>query len=331
MAPLLDVAASSTEQQWYYSHQELQQSPSIAAGLRPSDERKARQDAIKFVWKLKDGLGVRQSVVTTAATFIHRFYMRESVQTWDVLLLAGAATFLACKNEEEPRSIKLLVQLLMDIRRNPTGRIEAKGHHIDRNNPAFDPLRSKLVACEEALLRVLCFDLTVRDPHWIALKAVKKSWANEPERADKVGRVGWSFLNDSLAAPLCLLYRPHLLAAAAILLACAQLNLPLPERPPSLEMQKTIFYTENEAEEGEEPPSFEPEVWWLELLDVKPEELRNPVLDLVGEYKFAEDEFVVEQGAKLANLVQPLLASFHQTQATAAVPPATSAAVDPSA
>lgn len=77
-----------------------------------------------------------------------------------------------------------------------------------------------------------------------------------------------------LSAPLCLLYTPPVLGAAALVLACAQLDVALPGPPPPLSDQKALHDLKiQEAEEGEEMPVFEPQVYWLDLVGVKPDQL----------------------------------------------------------
>ncbi|KPV76118.1 uncharacterized protein RHOBADRAFT_53102 [Rhodotorula graminis WP1] len=286
------MVASLTEPQWYYSRDELALPPSVRAGMPLSRERALRQEAVRQLWNMRDKSKDKgtfgQAVVTAAATFVHRFYMRETFQDWDHKATAAAAIFLASKAEEEPRSLKTLLSWVLDP------------------NELADPhrandVRQKVLAHEEAMLRVLCFDLTVRHPHWIAVSVARKAWVGEGEQevGDKVAKVAWMILNDSLSAPLCLLYTPPVLAAAAVVLACAQLDVALPGPPPPLSEQKALHeFKVQEAEEGEEMPPFEPQVYWLELVGVEPDQLPEPVKDLADVYKLAADEFVVEEGAR---------------------------------
>ncbi|GAA5875657.1 hypothetical protein JCM8547_000901 [Rhodosporidiobolus lusitaniae] len=133
MAPLMDAPSSATESQWYYSKEELARAPS-----------------------LRDGLQMKQATVTTAITLLNRFYMCRSFQDYDHLIGAGAAVFLASKNEEDLKSTKHLVQLLLDLKRNTYRR----GYPTQpkTKTPEFDKLRRKLAVAEEAMLNALCFD-----------------------------------------------------------------------------------------------------------------------------------------------------------------------------
>lgn len=210
------------------------------------------------------------------------------VRLWQIL--ATAAFFLASKSEEEPRGIKNIVAGFLFIR----------NRHVkfDSQSPEFRDARMQILAAEEALLRVLCFDLTLRHPHVFLIRVCAQAWTGEEaETGTTVARAAWLFLHDSyvpaalrrvslaklssestssLAAPLCLLYTPPVLAAASIVLSCAQLDTPLPAPPLPLSEQRAMHDLEvQEAEEGEEMPVFVPKVGWLDLLGVKAEEVEG--------------------------------------------------------
>ncbi|GAA6012371.1 hypothetical protein JCM10207_007062 [Rhodosporidiobolus poonsookiae] len=325
MAPLIDLATSTTEQQWYWTWAELARSPSVRDGMRVGDEWKQRQKAVKWLWSFKDASGLKQTTITTAATFLHRFYMRETFQTYEPLLTSAAAVFLACKSEEDPKSIKTVVQAVLDIKRK--GYASAREpHQINSRTEDFAKVRTQLTVVEEALLHALCFDLTVRDPHVLAIETAERMW-KEPEKAEAVARAAWAFLNDSLALPLCIIHRPHLLAAASLVLGCAETSTPLPDPPLSVGEQRTLY--EAEAEEGEEA-SFEPEVYWTEVLDVRPHEVEAATKDMLRGYKLAVDDFLIERGEKLSEWIKPLLASLPRPAAPPA-PPAPAQPIAPAA
>ncbi|BGP23047.1 cyclin Pch1 [Rhodotorula toruloides] len=303
MTPILSLPTSHTELQWFYTRDELLSSPSIREGISVAEEWKQRARAVRRLWKLRDALQVRQSVVSTAATFIHRFFMRESMNKWHYDDVAVAAFFLACKSEEEPRPIKAIVSSVL----TRSGQHEAASNS---QSPSFIDYRKKLVATEEAVLRALCYDLTVRQPHWLAVKAATQMWTGaQAEVGTKVAKVAWNFLTDTLPQPLCLLYRPEVLAAASLLFACAHLDIPFPSEAPSLADQKSLHdLAIQEAEEGEEPPAYEPVHGWKELLGFEESELADAAREMMRGYKLAEDDFVAAEAAQLFPKVEQALA-----------------------
>ena len=50
----LDLAASSTEAQWFYSRDELALPPSVRAGMSLSDERAGRHKAVRWLWNIRN-------------------------------------------------------------------------------------------------------------------------------------------------------------------------------------------------------------------------------------------------------------------------------------
>ncbi|GJN88318.1 hypothetical protein Rhopal_001283-T1 [Rhodotorula paludigena] len=320
MTATIQLATSSTEAQWYYTKQELARAPSVgedADGTQLARERRQRQEAVRMLWRLRNYCETTTVPVSAAATFVHRFYMRESFQQWDARILATAAFFLASKSEEEPRGIKNIVAGFLFIR----------NRHVkfDSQSPEFRDARMQILAAEEALLRVLCFDLTLRHPHVFLIRVCEQAWTGEEaETGTTVARAAWLFLHDSLAAPLCLLYTPPVLAAASLVLACAQLDTPLPAAPLPLSEQRALHdFKVQEAEEGEEMPVFAPKVGWLDLLGVKAEDVEAAARDMLDGYKLALDPFVVEESQKhLAVKVDAVLSKL--TAAESAEPPAVS-------
>ncbi|GAA5967359.1 hypothetical protein JCM21900_000346 [Sporobolomyces salmonicolor] len=314
MAPLIAVPASSTETQWLFSRAEVDHSPSIRAGMKRRDERRLRQKAVHVLWLLKDVTGTKQIVTTTAAAFLQRFYMRETFDNYDAPIAAAAAYFLACKVEEQNRSIKMITSGTFHIVRGTYRRFAP--YPVDdqeMRQPEWIDLRRKILRYEEAMLHAMCFDMTVRDPHFLAGRALAKIWhykgkgpaADDTSVEAKLERCVWGIVNDSLASPACLLYRPELIAAACLVLASAHVDQPLPPVPLSVEEQKQVW--EYAQEEGEEPEPFEAEVYWLELLDVRAEEVKDAVHFLLENYTIAQDPFVVAESQLLAAKVLPLL------------------------
>lgn len=67
---------------------------------------------------------------------------------------------------------------------------------VNESSQEYQDGRRKILWFEEALLRTLCFDLTVRQPYPVMLDAVERIWrANED--ALRLKRVAWPFITDS--------------------------------------------------------------------------------------------------------------------------------------
>jgi protein BUR2 len=64
---------------------------------------------------------------------------------------------------------------------------------------------------EATLLEAICFDFVVEHPYVHLLVFVQ-----EYSVPDQISHAAWAFLNDSLCTPLCVLYPPRTIAAAAL-------------------------------------------------------------------------------------------------------------------
>lgn len=85
-------------------------------------------------------------------------------------------------------------------------------------------------------------------------------------------------LANSLPTTLVLEHRPNVIAAAAIVIACEQLVVPTPTpKKAGAEPSREGGGLDEDAEEGEE---HEEEPYWLELFDVKVEEVQGELLSL---------------------------------------------------
>ncbi|GAA5980804.1 hypothetical protein JCM5350_003713 [Sporobolomyces pararoseus] len=297
---------SSTEPQWFFTREELDNSPSIQQGMDWKEERRNRQRMIQILWQFRSIGRLPQVGIDTAATLLQRFYMRNSFQQWDKYIAVAAAYFLASKVEERPvnsKNVTSILRYLIDPSSSKGGRYEF--HESEFAVPDFIAKRKEILRCEETMLRMECFDMNLRHPHPLLGKLVKRVWSKGkgPEVVKDGARVldvSWCIVNDTLASPICLLYRPQLIAACCIALACILLRLPLPEKPLSLSEQITVWeFDREEGEEETEESAFQEDVYWLELLEVRSDELREPILFILENWKLATDEFVSDETERI--------------------------------
>jgi protein BUR2 len=83
----IDVLAEA-ELQWIYTEEELLRSPSIVAGMPPTDEKQFRSKGVNFIIQVGIMLKLPQTTVSTASVFFNRFLMRYSlVNTNEVKVL----------------------------------------------------------------------------------------------------------------------------------------------------------------------------------------------------------------------------------------------------
>ncbi|KAM0747499.1 cyclin-like protein [Meredithblackwellia eburnea MCA 4105] len=297
---MVPTAPVPNDIQWIFTSEELMHTPSIKNGTHPDQERWHRALAVKRLMGLQDLLGgAQQLTVATAAVFLHRFYMRQSVAEYQWHDMSIAAFFLASKVEESSRRLKDVVaaSLVLDDFDGMSEELKLRNipnHQTFRpsdSHPNFAETRRKALFFEEVLLRTLCFDLTVEQPFWVMLKAVKEIWKDENATKGKdVARRAWSFLSDSLVTTTCLLHSAKVIAAASIALACAQIPSDIPFRPTSEE--KALL--ELAREEGEEKDE---DKYWLDALGVTPEQVSDAIVRMTVPYDTASDPYVKDEAA----------------------------------
>ncbi|ORY79750.1 cyclin-like protein [Leucosporidium creatinivorum] len=323
MAPaLISAPTSLADSQWFFTPRELARPPSVRADKNPlslEQERHARATVVRKLWEIKNALSMPTLVVGTASTFVHRFYMRETVQQFPPHVTAAAAFFLASKVEEKPRSVRTILGCALEAHRNngvvtkdSKGRVPA-----DENDRNFIEFKRAVLHCEETMLRALCFDLTVRLPYPAVMNGVKRMWKGDGHTAEQVAQAAWVIVNDTLPTTLVLVHRPNIIAAAAIVCACEQLDVPLrtTSNKAGAGPSRDGSGMDQDEEEGEEP---EEEPYWLELFDVKVEEVQDAVKTMMEVYKRAVDPFVYEEAAKL---VPKALAAASRIESTPIAPP----------
>ncbi|KAI9492809.1 cyclin-like protein, partial [Zychaea mexicana] len=150
--------------QWYFSKDDLQYTPSVADGMTVQQEQLDRTKGCLYLLAIAAKLNLPQLVVSTACTFFHRFFMRQSMTRFHVYDIAATSLFVATKVEECTRRIK-------DI----------------------------IFVCSQ--------------------KAAKNDKLHLAEDSKQKVGLHITFLLNSLGVPLCLLYRPKIIAAAALILA----------------------------------------------------------------------------------------------------------------
>lgn len=85
-------------------------------------------------------LDCSRSPAMTAAAFVNRFYLFQSVRDRALpnLLVATTCLYIACKVEEEPRPLRDVVKVCMRIRHRAVPSLAAQ---FDMESPSYDPAR----------------------------------------------------------------------------------------------------------------------------------------------------------------------------------------------
>ncbi|RKF63903.1 RNA polymerase II holoenzyme cyclin-like subunit [Erysiphe neolycopersici] len=147
--------------------------------------------------RLGKRLGVRQQAMATAQLYIRRFYTKVEIRNTNPYLVIATAMYLACKMEECPHHIRLVVS------ESRTLWPEYCSNDI-----------SKLGECEFFLISVMSSQMIVHHPYRSLTSIQGQLSLTQVEST-----LAWSIINDHYMTDLPLLYPPHTIALMAILLA----------------------------------------------------------------------------------------------------------------
>ncbi|CAD6582723.1 MAG: hypothetical protein CYPHOPRED_002109 [Cyphobasidiales sp. Tagirdzhanova-0007] len=219
---------SSSANSWLFDDEDFQHTPSRADGItyeRETYERAYGVDLIVRVGSVR--INVPVLTVATAALFLQRFYMVESLAQYGAREVAMACLFLAGKVEESLRKVEAVVNYCLRLE----DRRKGKEPDIHPSSESFKRLVQQVLYIEEVILVALQFDLTVVHPHPLLSRALN-GHANELSHSQitSLGRCAWQIMSDMYTTILCVSYSTSTLAAACFLLAWQTVDI-LPSLP----------------------------------------------------------------------------------------------------
>ncbi|KAG2198354.1 hypothetical protein INT46_008232 [Mucor plumbeus] len=196
--------------QWYFTKEEIQDTPTILDGKSFEQEQIDRIKGCHYLLSVGAKLNLPQLVVVTATTYFHRFFMRQSMVRYHVYDIAATCLFVATKVEECTRRLRdIIIACAQKGQKNDKLKLE-------EDSKDFIRWKETLLYNEIIVLDTLCFDLSVEHPH-LSLLELENQLTGQVSSSSI--RKAWMLLYQSLGAPLCLLYKPKVVAAAALLLA----------------------------------------------------------------------------------------------------------------
>ncbi|PVF99724.1 cyclin-like protein [Serendipita vermifera] len=201
--------------QWLFSLDSLRRLPS---DVPLEVEMLRRQHGVDWLMRVGATLNLNLSSCLTAATFLHRFYMRRMLEDYHELDIAATCLFLAAKTEENGKRLEDLVTVVL-----------AKNHSLAPQQVAgrFETEAKRwetlILTDEEVLLEVLCFDFEIQYPHTHLTRIFdflgSSSSSTYRDALDRFIECSWSVAHDSYRTPLCILQSPAVIAGACFLFA----------------------------------------------------------------------------------------------------------------
>ncbi|XP_072173487.1 uncharacterized protein [Diadema setosum] len=194
---------------WYFSREQLLNSPSIKCGLDPEKELSYRQQAANLIQDMGQRLQVFQLCINTAIVYMHRFYMYHTFTRFPRNSIAAAALFLAAKVEEQPHKLEHVIRVCHAC--------------LHRGEPPLDPRSNtyaaqaqELVINESIILQTLGFEVGVVHPHSHVVKCTQMIRASKD-----LSQSSYFLATNSLhLTTFCLKYKPTVVACVCIHLAC---------------------------------------------------------------------------------------------------------------
>ncbi|EAA11502.3 AGAP006678-PA [Anopheles gambiae str. PEST] len=201
------TTSKNDDSKWYFTAEQLANSPSRKAGMDADQELMYRQRAANLIQDMGQRLQVSQLCINTAIVYMHRFYAFHSFTQFHRNSIAAAALFLAAKVEEQPRKLEHIIKVV----------------HISLGMEAPDPLRESyaeqaqdLVFNENVLLQTLGFDVAIDHPHTHVVKTCHLVKASKD-----LAQTSYFMASNSLhLTTMCLQYKPTVVACFCIHLAC---------------------------------------------------------------------------------------------------------------
>jgi len=230
---------------WLWSLAELTEvTMSREDGVPFAEEVKARRECTQLIAEAAKMLDCSRSPAMTAAAFVNRFYLFQSVRDRALpnLLVATTCLYIACKVEEEPRPLRDVVKVCMRIRHRAVPSLAAQ---FDMESPSYDPARYEkekeaVLRIERTVLSNIGYDLDAPHPYKHIVPALAHVRAvmsaaglkYPAEERERLGGLSWRLLGDSMHTLALVQFAPRAIAVASVELAARLLGIDIPTKAP---------------------------------------------------------------------------------------------------
>uniref|UniRef100_A0A8C6UE58 Cyclin-like domain-containing protein n=1 Tax=Neogobius melanostomus TaxID=47308 RepID=A0A8C6UE58_9GOBI len=163
---MLSCSVSAGHGRWFFSREQLHNTPSRRCGVEPDRELSYRQQAANLIQDMGQRLNVSQLTINTAIVYMHRFYMHHSFTKFHRNTMSPTTLFLAAKVEEQPRKLEHVIKVAHACL-NPTE------PPLDTKSNAYLQQAQELVLLESIILQALGFEVTIDHPHTDVVKCTQ--------------------------------------------------------------------------------------------------------------------------------------------------------------
>ncbi|XP_019866809.2 cyclin-T-like isoform X2 [Aethina tumida] len=211
------MANTSSSDKWYFTKDQLENTPSRKCGYDSFKELSYRQQAANFIQDMGQRLKVNQLCINTAIVYMHRFYVFHSFTQFPWHQISAAALFLAAKVEEQPRKLEYVIRAV-HICRNP------RDTSFDIHSERYLSQAQDLVFNENVLLQTLGFDVAIDHPHTHVVRCCHLVRASKD-----LAQTSYFMASNSLhLTTMCIQYKPTVVACFCIMVACKWSNWEIP-------------------------------------------------------------------------------------------------------
>ncbi|XP_017884722.1 cyclin-T isoform X2 [Ceratina calcarata] len=208
----------AADEKWYFTKEQLINTPSRRCGIDADKELSYRQQAANFIQDMGQRLVVSQLCINTAIVYMHRFYVFHSLSQFHRNAIAAAALFLAAKVEEQPRKLEHVIKMAhMCLHRDQPPPDVRSEQYLEQ--------AQDLVFNENVLLQTLGFDVAIDHPHTHVVRCCQLVKASKD-----LAQTSYFMASNSLhLTTMCLQYKPTVVACFCIHLACKWSNWEIPQ------------------------------------------------------------------------------------------------------
>ncbi|XP_055630799.1 cyclin-T-like [Toxorhynchites rutilus septentrionalis] len=202
-----DVSFTRNDSRWYFSAEQMADSPSRKCGITADQELLHRQLGANLIQDMGQRLRVSQICINTAIVYMHRFYAFHSFAIFHRNNMAAAALLLAAKVMEQSRRIEYIIKVA----------------HVCLGLTVPDPLKEsykkqveEMKFNENALIQTLGFDLAIDHPHTHVVKVCQMVKVSKD-----LAQTAYFLASNILhLTTMSLRYKPTVVACVCINLAC---------------------------------------------------------------------------------------------------------------
>jgi cyclin C len=163
--------------------------------------------------KMARPLGIRQQALATAQVYVRRFYLKVEIRRTNPALVLATALYLACKMEECPQHIRMILAEARHCWGTYTVLCPRSSTTNGNTDTSFNDI-SKIGECEFTLISEMNSQLIIHHPYRSLAELQTHFQLTQEENA-----LAWSIINDHYLTDLPLLHAPHVIAITAMFLA----------------------------------------------------------------------------------------------------------------